>query len=308
MERPFIPPYLAMFIGVVAVSTSAIFVKLSSAPPPIVAVYRLLFSVLFMLPFLFVFRGSWREIGSMTRRQWGLSVLSGVFLASHFLLWFESLRFTSVASSTVLVTLQPLFAFVGGYLIFRERISRMGILGGFIAIVGSFIIGWGDFRVGGTALWGDVLALLGAFTVTVYWLIGQYARKGMSLYAYTLIVYSVCSVVLVLYALALGFPLAPYPAEDWLWFVSLALIPTLLGHTIFNWLIKWMSTSTISMSILGEPVGTAILAYFILGETVTLPQFVGGAVILFGIYLFIRYQASTEGATVHESSTAKNPA
>lgn len=295
MERPIIPPYLALLIGVIAVSTSAIFVKLATAPPAIIATYRLVFSVLLTLPFLFFTKGVFPEIVRLRAKQWGLISLSGLFLASHFVLWFESLRFTSVASSTVLVTLQPLFAFVGGYFFFKEKVSFLGIVGGFIAILGSFVIGWGDFQVGGDALFGDILALLGAATVTAYWLIGQHIRKDVTMLTYTLLVYSTCSVFLLVYDLIMAYPLVGYPLSDWGWFFCLALIPTLLGHTIFNWVIKWLNTSIISMSILGEPIGTSILAYFILGERVTGPQYLGGAIILVGIYLFIRFNAATKG-------------
>lgn len=305
MERPSFPPYLALLIGVIAVSTSAIFVKLASAPPAVIATYRLLFSVLLTIPFLLFTKGVFPEIRRLRLKQWGLGLLSGAFLASHFVLWFESLRFTSVASSTVLVTLQPLFAFVGGYFFFQERINGIGLSGGFLAIAGSFVIGWGDFRVGGEALFGDILALLGAMTVTAYWLIGQYVRRDVSMLSYTLLVYSTSSLFLLLYDLVMGYPLHGYPLHDWGWFFCLALIPTLLGHTIFNWVIKWLNTSTISMSILGEPVGTSILAYFILGEKVTLPQYLGGAIILFGIFLFIRFNSTTKGAASNEPSATE---
>jgi len=304
LEKPLFPPYLALFLGVVAVSTSAIFVKLSAAPSPIIATYRLVFSVLLTLPLLLWNRGALAEIRGMTRKAWLLCALSGAFLASHFLLWFESLNYTSVASSTVLVTLQPLFAFIGGYFFFGERVRLLALTGGLLAIAGSFVIGWGDFRVGGMALWGDFLALLGAVTVTGYWLVGQYVRQHLSSFAYTLSVYSATSVLLVAYDLALGYPLAGYPAADWGWFFCLALFPTLLGHSIFNWIIKWLNTMTISIGILGEPVGTAILAYFILGEVVTLPQWIGGLIILAGIYVFIRYNQPAKGVTTVEQSAA----
>ncbi|MGD8188444.1 DMT family transporter [Brevibacillus ginsengisoli] len=303
MEKPTFPPYLALFIGVAAVSTSAIFVKLASAPPAIIATYRLIFSVLLTLPFLFFTKGVFQEIRRLQWQQWAWGSLSGAFLASHFVLWFESLNYTSVASSTVLVTLQPLFAFIGGYFFFKERVNIIGILGGLLAIGGSCVIGWGDLQVGGKALFGDILALLGALTVTAYWLIGQHIRRDVSMLTYTLLVYSTSSFFLLLYDGFMGYPLQGYPASDWGWFFCLALIPTLLGHTIFNWVIKWLNTSTISMSILGEPVGTSILAYFILGEKVTLPQYLGGAIILSGIYLFIRFNSHSKGEETDESAT-----
>ncbi|USG64422.1 DMT family transporter [Brevibacillus ruminantium] len=303
-EKPLFPPYLALFLGVVAISTSAIFVKLSVAPSPIIATYRLVFSVVLTLPLLYWNRGAIGEIIRMPRKQWLLCTLSGAFLASHFLLWFESLNYTSVASSTVLVTLQPLFAFIGGYFFFGEKVRPLALTGGLLAIVGSFVIGWGDFQVGGMALWGDILALTGAATVTGYWLIAQYIRQYLSSFSYTLVVYSITSIILVCYDLVLGYPLTGYEAADWGWFFCLALFPTLLGHSILNWIIKWLNTTTISMGILGEPVGTAILAYFILGEVVTIPQYVGGLIILAGIYLFIRYNQIAKGVEKDEPTAA----
>lgn len=301
VNRPFLPPYFALVIGVIAISTSAIFVKLASAPAPVIATYRMLFSVLLILPMLLIHKGVTREIKQMTGKDWLLMTIAGMFLAGHFLLWFESLRFTSVASSTVLVTLQPLFAFIGSYFLFHERLKRAAILGGLLAIVGSFVIGWGDFRIGGPALFGDILALLGALTVTIYFLIGQQLRQTMSVTAYTLIVYSISCICLLAYNLLLAYPLSGYPAYDWLWFFCLALFPTMLGHSLFNWAIKWLGTSTVSMSILGEPIGTCILAYFILDEMVTGSQLVGGTIILFGIYLFIRYNTIVKETIVEES-------
>ncbi len=305
LEKPLFPPYLALLIGVIAISSSAIFVKLSDAPAPIIATYRLIFSVLLTLPFLFWNRGAIAEIGKKSKKVWLLCILSGAFLASHFLLWFESLNYTSVASSTVLVTLQPLFAFIGGYFFFGEKVRFLALSGGLLAIAGSFVIGWGDFQVGGMALWGDFLALMGAVTVTGYWLVGQYVRQHMSSFAYTLVVYTATSVILVAYDLALGYSLVGYPAADWGWFFCLALFPTLLGHSIFNWIIKWLNTTTISMGILGEPIGTAILAYFILGEVVTPPQWIGGLIIIAGIYVFIRFNQPAKGVSSIEQATGE---
>ncbi|MCY6485499.1 DMT family transporter [Clostridium aestuarii] len=286
--------YLFLFIGVFALSTSAIFVKLSSAPAPIIATYRMMFSTFLLLPMLFLQKGTFQEIQNLTRKQWLLGSLSGAFLAFHYGLWFESLHFTSVASSTVFVTLQPLFAFIGGYFLFGEKLKGFAIGGGILALVGSFIIGWGDFKIGGQALFGDMLALLGAVTITVYFFIGQYLRKVLSLITYALIAYSTSALFLLGYSLILGYPLTGYPSSDWMCFLGLAFISTILGQTILNWLIKWLNTSTISMSILGEPIGTCILAYFILGEVVTTQQLIGSSIILFGIFLFLRYNQPVE--------------
>jgi drug/metabolite transporter (DMT)-like permease len=277
---------LALILGVLAVSTSAILVKLASAPAPIIAFYRLFITILLMSPFvLFKY---WKELSSVRIKDLFYSSLAGVFLALHFILWFESLNYTSVASSVVLVTLQPLFSFLGGYIFYKEHLSWKSIAAGFLAIFGSFIIGWGDFQIGGLALWGDILALLGAGMVTGYLLFGQGLRKRLSLAVYTYIVYGTSTCSLFVYSLALNYSFLSYPPNDWLMFLLLALIPTLLGHTVFNWLIKWVNATRISIVMLGEPVGASILAYYILGETITYSQLAGGSIIIIGVYLFMK--------------------
>ncbi|HEX7064060.1 MAG TPA: DMT family transporter [Bacillales bacterium] len=288
-------PYWALLIGVCAVSTSAIFVKLSSAPASVIATYRLAFTVLIMTPVIVMkYR---RELLRVSGKDWAICTAAGVFLAFHFIFWFGSLNYTSVASSVVLVALQPIFAFIGTYIFFHERFTIKTIAGGLLAIAGSVIISWGDFQGSGAALWGDIMAVLGAVWVTVYFLFGQNARKRLSLMTYTYLVYGISSVTLFLYDFALGYDVAGYPTRDWLIFLGLALIPTLLGHTIFNGIIKWISTSVVSTSILGEPIGASILAYFVLGEEIQLSQWIGGGVIILGIYVFLRgYQSKRKSA------------
>ncbi|PWW17160.1 threonine/homoserine efflux transporter RhtA [Cytobacillus oceanisediminis] len=280
-----INPYVALAIGVISVSTSAILVKVSSAPSGVIAFYRLFFSVLFMLPVFLIKYVP--ELRLITRRDWVYSLVAGVFLAFHFILWFESLNYTSVASSTVLVTLQPLFAFAGTYFFFKEKFTWKAILSGLLAIGGSVIISWGDFKISGSALFGDILALIACALVTAYLMFGQAVRKRLSLITYTFVVYSISTVTLLLYVLIVQEPLLPYATSDWVYFILLALIPTLLGHTLFNWSLKWLSTSTISMAILFEPVGAAVLAYYLLQESVVWTQVLGGAIVIGGISLFL---------------------
>ncbi|MFC3039305.1 DMT family transporter [Virgibacillus xinjiangensis] len=286
MRRPPFNPYAAIVVGVLSISASAILVKLADqAPAAIIANYRLLFAVLLMLPVVLLkYRQEFRLI---SKKDWILSILAGVFLALHFILWFESLNYTSVASSVVLVTLQPIFAFLGTYFFFQERFSAGAVISMLIALFGSVIIAWGDFQLSGIALWGDLLALLGAIGVTIYFLMGQTVRRNLSLMTYTFVVYSASSVTLILYNLVLQHPFFGYPADHWWLFLALAVFPTFLGHSLFNWALKWLSTSTISMAIVFEPVGASILAYWILGEVITWPQLLGGTIVIFGLFLFI---------------------
>jgi drug/metabolite transporter (DMT)-like permease len=285
METPKINTYMVLLIAVISLSTSAILVKVSSAPSGIIAFYRLFITVILMLPiFLYKYVS---ELRFISKKDWIFSIIAGVFLAFHFILWFESLNYTSVASSTVLVTLQPLFAFIGSYFIFKERFSEKAILSCIFAIAGSVLISWGDFRISGTALYGDFLALIACALITINFMFGQTVRKRLSLVTYTFITYSISAVVLLIYVLTVGESLFPYSTSDWIYFVLLAIFPTLLGHSLFNWSLKWMNASTISMAILFEPVGATILAYYFLQEHIMWTQMLGGLVVIGGIAIFL---------------------
>jgi drug/metabolite transporter (DMT)-like permease len=299
MRVPPFNPYIAIVIGVISVSTSAVLVKLAgNAPAAIIANYRLLLAVLLMAPIMILkYR---HEFKLITKKDWLLSSLAGIFLAFHFILWFESLNYTSVASSVVLVTLQPIFAFLGTYLFFKERFSSGAVISMVIALLGSVIISWGDFQISGMALFGDILAFIGAIAITAYFLLGQNARKRVSLMTYTFVVYGVSSITLILYNLLLQNPFLGYPTKYWLIFLALAIIPTFFGHTLFNWALKWLSTSTISMAIVFEPIGASILAYFILGEKITWSQWLGGTIVIFGLFLFIMSTTRKASFTLHK--------
>jgi drug/metabolite transporter (DMT)-like permease len=220
-------------------------------------------------------------------RTWLLVALSGVFLAFHFIFWIGSLKYTTVASSTILITLQPIFVMVIAYFALRERAAWRAVAGAMIAIVGSTAIGWGDFQVSGSALWGDFLSLIGTLVVAGYLVIGQYLRNTMSSMVYSLLVYVFSIIVMVIYCLWEGYSLVDYPREEWGLFILLAIIPTVFGHTLFNWLLKYVNAATISMAILGEPIGATVLAYLLLSEAVTVSQWIGGAIIMSGIWLFL---------------------
>lgn len=285
MEQPKIHPYIPIMIGVISVALSAIFVKLATADAGVIAFYRMFFSVIIMLPFFLIkYR---KEVFLLTKRDWIFSAIAGVFLAFHFILWFESLNYTSVASSTVLVTLQPIFAFAGTYFFFKERLSIKTILSAVVAILGSVIISWGDFKLSGTAFFGDMLALIACALITAYLLFGQDVRKRLSLITYTFIVYSISTITLFFYVLTIGESFGPYPRSDWFWFLMLAIISNLLGHTFFNWSLKWVSTNVISIAILFEPVGASILAFYIFKETLVVSQVIGGLIVISGILLFV---------------------
>lgn len=299
MRLPAFNPKAALVIGVFAISTSAVLVRLAEgAPAAIIAFYRLFFAVLIMAPFVLMkYR---HELRSISKKHWIVSIFSGIFLALHFILWFESLNFTSVASSVVFVSMQPLFAFIGTYLLFQERFSYGSIISMVIALFGSVIIGWGDLQISGTALFGDILAILGAIAITGYFLIGQAARKTLSLMTYTFVVYGVASITLLLYNIVLQHPFIGYSSTQWWIFIVLAIVPTFFGHTLFNWTLRWVSTTTVTMAGLFEPIGAAILAYLFLNETITWSQFLGGTIVIFGLYLFTVSTSKKSAVTISQ--------
>ena len=282
--------YIILFAAVFFLSSSAIFAKLAEAPSGIIAFYRLLFAALALLPALLLRREERDQLLQLAGSKLLLGIASGFVLALHYVLWFESLKFTSVASSVVLVTLQPLFTILGSFILWRERCSAAAMWGCLLAIGGSIVIGWGDFAISWRAFLGDILALVAAAVIAGYFLIGQEVRKSLAAIPYSVLGYSSGAFFLGLYSWACGDAFVGYSTNTWLDFLGLAFVATILGQVIFNWLLKWLAATVISMSILGETVGTCILSFFILGEVPTLQQFAGILMILLGIGILLYYK------------------
>ncbi|WP_052487489.1 DMT family transporter [Gordoniibacillus kamchatkensis] len=283
--KPAVPVAALVIVGIIAISFSAIFVKWSQAPASALAMNRLLLTCLLMTPWLWKHRAEWREL---TARTAGRLALSGLMLGLHFLLWMESLRYTTVASSTALLTLEPVFVMLGSLLAFRQRTAAGAVVGMIIAIAGAALIGWGDFRFSGPALKGDILSVLGTLAMAANIVLGKSLRGHVSTFVYSYAVFLAAAVLLAGYAAVLGVPLFAYDAKEWGIFLLLALVPTLLGHYVFNALLKYMRATSVSMTVLGEPLGATLLAYVLLGETVTSLQAVAGGVLLLGVWQFMR--------------------
>lgn len=278
--------YILLAFAVLAVSTSAIFVKLADAPSAIIAFYRLGFALLFLIPITFSNKKTYKDIRELHSIEWIYALSAGVLLAIHYILWFQSLRYTSIASSTVLVTLQPLFTMAFGYFLFHERHNRIALLGTSLAILGSFIISGADFTISTDAFWGDFLAILAAAVVALYFMIGQVARRSISATVYSFIAFLSSVIFLGIYSLLEGSSFIGYSEKTWYALLGIAFIATILGQFLLNILLKKVSATTISMSILGEPIGTCILAYFIFQERLTFMQGLGISIIFLGLGIF----------------------
>lgn len=307
MKTSFSPnPKAVVMLAVFFTSFSAILIRLSNAPSLTIAAYRMGFSVLLVTPLLIrerrrPERGPSEPAGSERAQPRRVSdlllcVLSGVFLALHFGTWIEAVKHTTVASATVLVNTHPIFVVAAGYLFLGERLHRRSLLFVVGALAGTALLSYGDFALGGEALQGDVLAVLGAVTVSGYMLIGRIVRQRVSATKYVVVVYSVSAVLLIAANLVTGTPLWPYPLRELALFFGLAFFCTLLGHTLFNWALEHLKTSFVSMGILSEPVYATLMAVGIFGETPPAAVIAGGAVVLVSLLGFVRNEARVEAA------------
>ncbi len=279
--------YLLLFIGILAISTASIFIKLCDASALTIAAYRMVISSLVLLPFA-IHQKVWK---GWSRDELGWLILSGILLVLHFVTWIASLRYTSVASSVVLVTTQPIFVGIGEWLLMKERMKSRLILGIALCGIGSGLIGYGDMTHSQGSLFGDVLAVLGAITASGYFLVGRKMRKKRDLISYIFPVYSTAGLLLVILVLLFQKPFFGYSSSTYLYLVLLAIVPQLIGHTTFNWALKYLSASLVVITILGEPVGSTILAYFILAEGLTVWKVLGGISIFCGILIALRNPA-----------------
>ncbi|NEW06555.1 DMT family transporter [Paenibacillus sp. SYP-B3998] len=289
MNKTKVPIPVYLVIGIIAISFSAIFVKWSDAPASVIAMYRLFMTNMLMLPFLWRYA---QEISQIKSKDWLRIAASGIGLGLHFLFWMDSLRFTTVASSTAILTLEPIFVLLGAFLLYRQRTSRTALISMFIAIVGAVCIGWGDFRFSGDALKGDLLSLIGTIAVALHMLLGKSIREHVSAFTYSFFAFLFAGSVLAIYNVAVDNSFTAYAPKEWGVFFLLAIVPTVFGHYVFNWLLKYMKATSVAMTVLGEPLGATLLAYLFLGETITTIQLFAGVLLLIGVGMFLR---SNEG-------------
>ena len=282
------PPMIALAVAVIAISTSAILVRWSTAPSLVKALYRVCFTVALLGPFVLARHGE--RVRSLSYRNLLVAGLAGVALAIHFASWFESLAWTSVAASVTLVQAQPLFVACGAALLLDERVTRRMGAGIAVALGGMVVMSLGDALTGGAVagarpLYGNALAIVGAIAVAAYMLVGRSLRRRIPLLPYVLVVYSACAATLLVLAVGRGAPLLGYPTREWLLFVGMAIGPGLFGHTVINWALAHVESSVVSVSLLGEPVMSTVLALVLLSEVPTPVTIVGGAAVLGGIYV-----------------------
>lgn len=293
-----VSPYIALIVGVCAVSTGAIFARLADAPALVVAAYRVGLACMILMPIAF-----WKARGELKTLKPGdlrMALGSGFFLALHFAAWISSLEYTSIANSVVLVNTNPIWVGLLAPLIAKEKIGRAAIVGIAASVAGGLIIGFDDIAAGGKAVFGDLLALAGGFCAACYLLIGRRLRSKLSLLSYVMVCYG--SAALILWGMVgmLDLPVTGFNSKTVKAFWAMALIPQLIGHTSANWALRHFSAALVAVSLLGEPLGSTILAYLIFDEGLTWIKAIGGAVILGAVYVAASGEKQEMGKRVYD--------
>ena len=298
-DRPPITLPIAIIIAILAVSTASVFIRFAQreAPSLVIAALRLTFASLILAPIALTRHRE--ELRKLTRRDLLLGLLSGAFLAVHFATWISSLEYTSIASSVVLVSTGPLWVALLSPIFLKEQLTRPILIGMLLALIGGAVIGLSDSCqldkglvcppfsefVQGKSFLGNFLALVGAWAVAGYLLIGRRLRGGMSLIPYIFVVYGIAAIVLLGIMFSAGQNPIGFSPMVYTWILLLALIPQLIGHSTYNWALRYLPASLVSITTLGEPIGSAVLAYLILSEAPTLLTIIGGILILTGIFI-----------------------
>ncbi|MEM3832513.1 MAG: EamA family transporter [Thermoprotei archaeon] len=282
-------PKIALFVGIIAVSTASIFVRLSSSPALVIAAYRMLFaSVLMGLLSI----NNLKNIKILSKKEiFILIILSGVALGAHFGAWTMSLFYTTIAASTILTDSSPIFVVIISYVLFKEQTKLRELLGIIISLIGAVIIISGSVAIKDmNNLYGDLLALLSAFFLSIYLVVGRKLRRKVDLVSYTFTVYGIASITLFIIALFLMNNVMVSSLHEMLIFLALALIPSGLGHNSYNYALKYLKASIVSVSILGEPVGASVLAIIIFNEIPTISTVIGGIIVVLGIIITTLYR------------------
>jgi len=285
-------PILVLTVGVICLSFGSIFVRLADAPALVKSAYRLGISSLIVVPYALIFHR--REYLAMSRRDLGLCAASGFFLALHFVTWIASLDYTTIASSVILVNTIPVWIALFGVITGFARMSRRMWVSALLGFLGACIVGYGDISFGETALKGNLLAVAGAWLAAAYIMCGREVRKKLGLVPYIALCYGIAAVVLWSAVLVGGYKITGFSNVTWGAFIGLAVMSQILGHSSYNWALGYFSAGFVGIMLLGEPLGSVVLAYFLFNEVPTLVKIVGGALLLYAIVIAAREESRVQ--------------
>lgn len=254
-------------VGILSISVASILIRMADAPALSIAAFRVGLAAVLLAPYFFLWHD--RKQDRWNGKTMLLTSLSGGFLAGHFIFWIHSLKLTSVASSVTLVSMTPLFVALFSSICLKEKASQQVIRGILVTLVGSILVAGTDFTFSKDALRGDILAIMGALMAAGYLLSGRFVRRSLGLTAYIFAVYTAAALILLVCCLLTDAPLIGFSQRTYLVLLLLAVIPQLIGHSTFNWALKFLSATVVAVLILGEPIGATILAFVFFGESVS---------------------------------------
>ena len=275
--------YFALIVGIFAISTSAILIRWSSSEPLVIGSYRQTFATFLFLPFLI--KDRFKEVFSLKFKDIIELVVIGLILGAHFGFWISSVKATSVAASVLLGTCHIVYVSIIGWLVFGESLNKKGILGTLLALSGIIILFGGDLLQDPGNFQGNLLAFVSGILAGLYYLGGRKHRKKISLPTYAFIVYLSSAVAMWIVVLIQGLEYQKISNSEFQLFFLMALVPTLLGHTMQNWALAFLPAYVISITLLVEPIGSGILAWLIFDEIPSLGVLVGGIIVLYGVYI-----------------------
>tara|TARA_B110000014_G_scaffold254293_1_gene234731 strand:- start:764 stop:1660 length:897 start_codon:yes stop_codon:yes gene_type:complete len=278
-------PYLALIVGMFAISTSAILIRWTSVEtePLVIGSYRQTFATLLFVPFLI--KDKAQELSSLPQARIGEMVVTGILLGAHFGFFISSVKSTSVAASVLLGTCHIVYVAIIGWILFGEGLTRKGIIGVCLALSGIVILFWGDLAQDPGNFDGNVLAFISGILAGLYYLGGRKLRKEISLPTYALVVYLSSALTMWFVVIVQDLEYLNIPNSDFQLFFLMALVPTLLGHTMQNWALAFLPAYVVSITLLTEPIGSGILAWHFFKEVPSLGVFIGGLIVLLGVYM-----------------------
>lgn len=276
-------PYLALFIGMLAISTSAILIRLSDSDPLVIGSYRQTFATLLFVPFLIKDKG--QELRALPQQRIVEMAITGILLGGHFGFFISSVKATSIAASVLLGTCHIVYVAIIGWLFLGERLNSKAIKGTILALLGIVVLFWGDLVKDPGNFNGNVLAFVSGILAGLYYLSGRRLRKEISLPLYALVVYFFSALTMWSVVMVQDLDYRNLPMDEIQLFILMALIPTLLGHTMQNWALGFLPAYVVSISLLSEPIGSGILAWIVFSEIPSLGVFIGGLVVLSGVYV-----------------------
>ncbi len=285
-------PIIGLFISIIGVSFAAVIIRTCSAEPLIISFYRLLFTTLLLVPFVIFIPKIRMEISKITKKEFLIMITIGIILALHFTFWITSLQYTTVASSVILVTAHPILVAPLSFYLLKEHVSKVNIIGIGISFFGVFILLFGNFSqtFDNISLYGNMLAILGGIAAGLYILGGRFLRRTVTVLIYAVIVYSIATIVLFAFIIVSDTEFIFLTQQDFILIILMAIISGIGGHTLYNWSLAHVRASLASVALLGEPIGSALLAYLLpwINEIPTEWTFIGGGIVLTGVYLTAR--------------------